>query len=213
MESGGGRLDPETTRIQRIYDRGGVRLTPSDDSWLIRGSREWLAARARGRTLEVGIGGGATIAHYPPDVVLTGIDVSPVMLAAAQARADTLGRTVELRLGNASELEAADATFDTVVCCLVLCTVPDDRGALLEAARVLRPGGHLLAVEHVRSPHRLVRWLEMAWEPVSVRQSGDHLTRDPVDHLSVAGFDIVALERLRLGFIERLDAVRRPVRQ
>ena len=162
MESGGGRLDPETTRIQRIYDRGGVRLTPSDDSWLIRGSREWLAARARGRTLEVGIGGGATIAHYPPDVVLTGIDVSPVMLAAAQARADTLGRTVELRLGNASELEAADATFDTVVCCLVLCTVPDDRGALLEAARVLRPGGHLLAVEHVRSPHRLVRWLEMA---------------------------------------------------
>lgn len=201
--------DPETTRIRGIYDKGGVRLTASDGSWLLRASREWLASRARGETLEIGIGGGATIAHYPADVRLTGIDLSPVMLAAAHDRAVALGRPVELRLGDASHLAADDATFDTVVFCLVLCTVPDDRAAIAEAARVLRPGGRLLAVEHVRSPHRLIRWGERLWEPVSLRQAGDHLTRDPVDHLSATGFEIEELERLRLGFIERLAAVRR----
>ncbi len=201
--------DRETRRIRGIYDRGGVRLTPTDDSWLLRGSREWLASRARGETLEIGIGGGATMPHYAADVRLTGIDLSPVMLTAARDRAAALGRPVELRLGDASHLDADDATFDTVVFCLVLCTVPDDRLAIEEAARVLRPGGRLLAVEHVRSPHRLIRWGERLWEPVAVRQSGDHLTRDPVDHLAGAGFEIEALERLRLGFIERLAAVRR----
>jgi ubiquinone/menaquinone biosynthesis C-methylase UbiE len=204
--------DRETERIRAIYDRGGVRLTASDGSWLLRGSREWLGSRARGETLEIGIGGGATMPHYPSDIRLTGVDVSPVMLAAARQRAVTLGRPVELRLGDASHLAFEDASFDTVVFCLVLCTVPDDRLAIEEAARVLRPGGRLLAVEHVRSPNRLVRWAERLWEPVSMRQAGDHLTRDPVDHLEASGFEIEALERLRFGFIERVAAVRRPAR-
>jgi ubiquinone/menaquinone biosynthesis C-methylase UbiE len=199
----------EIDRIRAIYDRGGVRLTPGDDSRLLRGSREWLASRARGDTLEIGIGGGATIPHYPADVRLHGIDLSPVMLAAARDRAAATGREVDLRLGDASRLDAPDASFDTVVFCLVLCTVPDDRLAIAEAARVLRPGGRLLAVEHVRSPHRLVRWLERLWEPVAIRRWGDHLVRDPVDHLSAAGFEIETIERSRLGFVERVAAVRR----
>jgi len=82
--------------------------------------------------------------------------------------------------------------------------------ALNEAARALRPGGRLLAVEHVRSPDALVRLVERLWEPIGVHQDGDHVLRDPVDHLASAGFAVETLVRSRLGIVERLVAVRLP---
>ena len=205
-------IEAETERVRAIFDRRGHALTPRDGGFLFGDARRWLASRARGDTLEVGIGTGLTLAHYPPDVRLTGIDLSPVMLAAARARATALGRDVTLRMGNAMALEAADASVDTVVFCLVLCTVPYERGAILEAARVLRPGGRLLALEHVRSPHAVVRLVERLWEPIAVRQDGDHMLRDPLDHLAPAGLEIETLERSRLGLVERLVAVRTSAR-
>jgi SAM-dependent methyltransferase len=201
-------IEAESERVRAIYDRRGPALTPRDGGFLFGDARSWLASQARGDTLEVGIGTGLTLAHYPPDVRLTGIDLSPVMLAAARVQAKVLGHAVTLRLANAMALDAADASFDTVVFCLVLCTVPDDRRAIREAARVLRPGGHLLAVEHVRSPHTLVRLVERLWEPIAVRQDGDHVLRDPVDHLASAGFVVETLVRSRLGIVERLVAIR-----
>jgi ubiquinone/menaquinone biosynthesis C-methylase UbiE len=201
-----GSWDAQSERVRSIYDRRGQSLTPRDGGFLFGDARAWLAAQARGDTLEVGIGTGLTLAHYAPEVRLTGIDVSPVMLAAAQARAAALGRDVTLRLGEGMALDAADASFDTVVFCLVLCTVPDDRRAISEAARVLRPGGRLLAVEHVRSPNHLVRLVERLWEPIAVRQDGDHVLRDPVDHLASAGLVVETLLRSRLGIVERLVA-------
>jgi SAM-dependent methyltransferase len=199
--------DPETERVCAIYDRRGASLVPRDGGFLFGDARHWLASRARGDTLEVGIGMGHTLAHYPPEVRLRGIEPSPVMLAAARTRANALGREATLRSGDAMALDFANASFDTVVFCLVLCTVPDDRRAISEAARVLRPGGRLLAVDHVRSPHRLVRFVERLWEPMAVRE-GDHVLRDPLDHLTSAGFAIETLERSRLGIVERLVALR-----
>jgi SAM-dependent methyltransferase len=201
-------MDPETERIRAIYDRKGANLTPRDGGWLIGDARAWVASRARGETLEVGIGSGRTLAHYPPEVRLTGIDPSPVMLGVARTEAARCGREVVLRVGDAMALDAQDRSLDTVVFCFVLCTIPDDRRAILEAARVLRPGGRLLAVEHVRSPNRLVRFIERLWEPIGVRVDGDHMLRDPVDHLASAGFVVETLERGRLGIVERLSSRR-----
>jgi ubiquinone/menaquinone biosynthesis C-methylase UbiE len=200
-------LNAETERVRAIYDRHGEALTPGD-GFLLGDARRWLASGARGDTLEVGIGTGYTLAHYPPDVRLTGVDISPVMLAGARARAAALGRDVTLRLGDAMALDVPDGSFDTVVFCLVLCTVPDDRRAILEAARVLRPGGRLLAVEHVRSPNAVVRLVERLWEPLAMRRFGDHMLRDPVDHLPSAGYTIESVDRRRLGIVERLIARR-----
>ncbi len=201
--------DPETERVRGIYDRRGASLEPREGGLLLGDARRWVASRAQGDTPEVGIGRGHTLAHYPPGVQITGIDVSAVMLEGARERARALGREATLLLGDAMNLEFADESFDAVVFCFVLCTVPDDRHALDEAARVLRPGGHLLAVEHVRSPNRVVRLVERAWEPFARRQ-GDHMLRDPADHLAAAGFAMETLERGRFGIVERLVARRLP---
>jgi len=77
-----------------------------------------------------------------------------------------------------------------VVATLCLCTIPDERRALAEAYRVLRPGGRLLLLEHVRSPVGPVRWVPRMLDPALVRLAGDHLLRDPLDHLASLGFAV-----------------------
>jgi ubiquinone/menaquinone biosynthesis C-methylase UbiE len=77
---------------------------------------------------------------------------------------------------------------------------------LSEAFRVLRPGGGLVAVEHVRSPRRGVRAVQRMLDPLVVRLAADHLTREPLDHLGVVGFQVDTVERLKLGIAERVSA-------
>ena len=124
----------------------------------------------------------------------------------ARQRAGALGREVDLRVGDAQALDLPDARFDTVVATLALSSIPDDRRAVAEARRVLRPGGRLLLLEHVRSPLLPVRLLQRLLDPLFVRCYGDHLLREPLDHLAAAGFVVDRVERSKAGVIERLVA-------
>ena len=159
--------------------------------------------------LELAVGTGRNLPHYTADVRLTGIELSPQMLAIARQRAEQLGRDVDLRIGDAQALELEDQSFDTVIITFGLCTIPDDRGAATEAHRVLRPGGRLVLLEHVRSPSRAVRAAQRMLDPLSVRFGADHLVRDPVDYLENVGFEIESVERLKWGIVERVVARRR----
>ena len=132
------------------------------------------------------------------------------MLDLARRRAEECCRAVRLTDGDASALPFDAESFDSVVFSLSLCSIPDDRRAIAEAVRVLRPGGRLVALEHVRSPNRLVRTLERLVEPIAVRRSADHLLRDPLDHVLTAGLAVETLDRRRAGLIERLVAVKPP---
>lgn len=196
--------DSESERIRRIYDRRATAPPPRKDANL-----RWLCERAEGETLEIGIGQGRTLPFYPRDVHLTGIELSGIALAAARRRADALGMHSTLRLGDASALPYPDCHFDTVVFCFVLCTVPDDRRAVAEAVRVLRPGGRLLLLEHVRSPNRIVRLLERLLEPIEVRRMADHLLREPLEHVLAEGLEVETLERSWFGVVEKI-AARKP---
>jgi ubiquinone/menaquinone biosynthesis C-methylase UbiE len=128
------------------------------------------------------------------------------MLAIARRRAEQLGHPADLRLGDVQALEFPDQSFDNVTCTLGFCTIPDTRAAAAEAFRVLRPGGQLLLLEHVRSPASIVRGGQKLLEPLAVRFEADHLLREPLDYLPGVGFEIDEVKRSKWGIVERLRA-------
>jgi len=187
------------------YDRDMRRLEPL---LFGRDARPWVCAQAGGDVLEVAIGTGLNLPLYPSGVQLTGVDLSPVMLAAAAKRASDLGLAVELSEADAHHLPFADASFDTVVCTLSLCSVADDRAAIAEMYRVLRPGGRLLLLDHVGATNRFLLALQRLWEKVTVRVAGDYQTRHPLPLVEQAGFVVQDSRRSRAGTVERLRAVK-----
>jgi ubiquinone/menaquinone biosynthesis C-methylase UbiE len=175
---------------------------------LFGGGREWVCSQAVGDVLEIAIGTGRNLPYYPGSVRLTGIEYSPKMLEIARERAADLGREVDLRLGDAQALDFPDESFDTVICTFALCTIPDDRKAVAEARRVLRPGGHFVLIEHVRSPALPVRAVQRVIDPLSVRFGGDHIAREPLEHLKSENFRVERVERAKLGIVERIAALK-----
>jgi ubiquinone/menaquinone biosynthesis C-methylase UbiE len=198
-----------TERVRRHYDRSAGsydRIISWAEKALFGGAREWVCSQARGEVLEIAVGTGRNFPFYPEGVRLTGIELSPKMLNLARRRARELGRDADLRVGDAHNLPFLDASFDTVVVTLALCTIPDDRRALAEAARVLRPGGQLLLLEHVRSPVLPVRLLQRVLEPLTLLLDHDHLLREPLRHVEDAGLVVERFESSKLGMVERLQA-------
>ncbi len=172
------------------------------------GGREWLGARARGRVLEVAVGTGRSLPFYPADVALTGVDLSPQMLAIARERAAAGSRSVVFIEGDAERLPVDDASFDTVVCALSLCSIPDPAAAIGEMRRALVPGGRLLLLDHIASTWPPVRAAQWLLERVTIRTAGEHFTRRQLPLVRAAGFEVVEVERLKAGSVERIHAVK-----
>jgi len=199
----------ETQRVRRIQDKEAPRYDRQMaffDRILFAGGREWACSQVDGEVLELAVGTGRNLPYYPAGVRLTGIELSPQMLEIGKRRAEELGRDVDLRIGDAQALELEDQSFDTVIITFGLCTIPDDREAVAEAHRVLRSGGRLVLLEHVRSPSRTVRAVQRVLDPLSVRFAADHLLRDPLDYLGNVGFEVESVQRLKWGIVERVVA-------
>lgn len=201
----------ETQRVREIW----AKFAPKYDRQmafferiLFGGMREWACSRARGDVLEVGVGTGRNLEHYPPDVRLTGVDLSPETLEIARGRAAALQREVDLRVADAQELDLPDERFDTVVSTLTMCSIPDYRAALAQARRVLRGGGRLVMVEHVRSPSTGVRVGQRLLNSLTVRFGADHLLREPIEAVRRMGFEVLEFERLKWGIVERAVATK-----
>jgi len=202
----------ETERVRRIQDKEAPRYDRQISFFeriLFGGGREWVCSQAEGDVLELAAGTLRNLPHYPDGVSITAVELSPEMLAIGRQRAEELERDADLRVGDVQALDFDDQSFDTVVCTLGLCTIPDPRKAVAEAHRVLRPGGKLLLLEHVRSPALPVRTIERLLDPLAVRFAADHLTREPLEHLEAEGFEVQRLERSKWGIVERV-AARKP---
>ena len=173
-----------------IYDR----LMAGTEKAGMQDMRAELVAQASGRTLELGAGTGLNLPHYGEavtELVLTEPD--PFMAKKMRERlADdppAAGSVVVVE-APAEQLPFEDASFDTVVSTLVLCTVSDPDRAAGELARVLRPGGRLLYLEHVRSEsERLSRWQDRLERPWGWMAGGCHPNRPTTATLAAAGFE------------------------
>ncbi len=202
----------QTERVRRHYDRSAGsydRIIAWAERAFFGGGREWVCSHARGEVLEIAAGTGRNLPFYPREVRLTLIELSPEMIEIARHRTRNLGVEADLRVGDTQDLPFPDASFDTVVATLALCTIPDDRRAVTEAARILRPGGRLLLLEHVRSPLLPVRILQRVLNPLTVLLGHDHLLREPLRHVQDAGLVVERLARSKWGLVERL-AARKP---
>jgi ubiquinone/menaquinone biosynthesis C-methylase UbiE len=201
--------DQRAQRLRRYWDNHARSYDKQIAFWerrLFGDGRQWVCAQATGDVLEVAIGTGRNLSYYPTGVRLTGVDFSPAMLELARRHADQLGRTVDLRLGDAQVLDLPDASFDTVVCTLSLCAIPDQRRAIAEMRRMLRPGGRLLLLDHVAAAPRPARAIQWLLERITVPLGGEHLRRRPLRQVQAEGFQIEQRERSKLGIVERLVA-------
>ena len=155
------------------------------------GLRRELLAPLTGKVLEIGVGTGLTLPHYPASVALSGIDPDSDKLVRAGRRRGVHISPPTFVTGDGDALPFADASFDAVVISLVLCSVPDPRRTLTEVWRVLKPGGELRALEHVRAPNAVLaasqRAITPAWKLIA---GGCHLDRDTVSDIVAAGFTV-----------------------
>jgi ubiquinone/menaquinone biosynthesis C-methylase UbiE len=198
-------------RWRRYWDRKAGDYDREMAAWdrkLFGDSRQWACGRATGEVLEVAVGTGLNLPHYPATAAVTGVDLSDGMLAIARTRAAELGSTATLRQGDAHDLPFPAESFDTVVCTFGLCAIPDADLALREMARVLRPGGRLILVDHVPSTNLFLRALQWLVERVTVPLAGEHFLRRPVAQVRALGLDVTEQERFKAGLVERLVAVR-----
>lgn len=206
-----GATDPQTRRQQRAWRRQAAsydRTVERAERGMLEGSREWVGARASGRVLEVAVGTGRSLPYYPEGVELVGIDLSPEMLTIARERATATGLHAELREGDAEALPFDDASFDTVVCALALCSIPRPPVALAEMARVVVPGGSVVLVDHTRSDRAVVFAGQWLIERFTIPMQGEHLTRRHRGEVEAVGLEVVEHERLRSGAVERIRATR-----
>jgi ubiquinone/menaquinone biosynthesis C-methylase UbiE len=206
-------VDPKATnqtqaryqRIAPLYDRMEVFAERSYQPWR---ARLWSMVRGP-KVLEVGVGTGKNMPYYPEDVDITAIDLTPGMLDRARKRAAKLNISIELQLGDTQNLDFPEGTFDDVVETFVFCSVPDPMLGLKELARVVKPGGRVLMLEHVRAANTVLGTLMDVLNPVVVRISGANINRRTVDNVGQSGLRLEQIEDLGKGDIFKLIVARR----
>lgn len=202
--------------IAKLWDRAFAsiydRMTAESERAGMSDKRHDLVADARGDTLELGAGTGLNLRHYPPAVSrLVLAEPSRFMAAKLRERVarEAGGRRVEVVEAGGEALPFADDEFDTAVLTLVLCTIDNPAAALREIARVLRPGGRLLFLEHVRSRHPgVARWQDRLEKPWKAIGNGCRCNRDTLATLEASP---LTLERVRDDKLPKAPPIVRPL--
>ena len=177
------------------YDRMSAKIERAG----LRAHREELLAGASGQVLEIGAGTGANLGLYGSELEsLTVTEPEAPMLKWLECHVqERLPLTTVVR-APAEDLPFADGTFDTAVSTLVLCGVDDQERALRELRRVLRPGGKLLFIEHVRSDEASLARKQDRMNGLNHFLVGCDCNRTTLDSIQAAGFGVIRLERTTL---------------
>jgi ubiquinone/menaquinone biosynthesis C-methylase UbiE len=182
--------------VEGVPDLLGVRLL-----------RRRLLRRASGRVLEVAVGTGKNLRYYSPGCRITAVDVSIEMLKVARQRAASLSVDISFLLADAEALPFADQSFDTVVSSLSTCTFPNPVAVLHEMARVCKPAGRILLLEHGRSDREwLGRWQDRR-DDRHAKQLGCHWNRETLELVRQAGLKVQNSRRVFFGVFHQIEAV------
>lgn len=188
-------LAPSYDRAEAVFER-----------LILARMRRRLADRVEGRVLEVAAGTGANFPYYPAGVRLTAVDLSDAMLAEARRSGKAKRRETDLGVMDAQRLAFRDGVFDTVVCTLALCTIPDPVAGVREVMRVCRTGGRLLFLEHVKSPVGMVGWVQDRLADWHFRRSCCRWNQDTRGILASAGLAATPLDERFLGVFLVLES-------
>lgn len=201
------------TRIRDLYDqraRTYDKTVGCSEKIMLGNLRREFAAELHGQTLEIAIGSGLNLPGYPTAVTrAVGVDLSHGMLREARLRGRSGGDLLLAQM-DAQHLAFPDQSFDTVAVSLALCTIPDPLLTLGEIARVCRPGGRIVLLEHVRSPLLPVAVVQRLLSPLQERFIGCHLDRETIALVQRLGFRIVSERRHLIG-VFRLVVAEPPV--
>lgn len=211
---------PQHGQEHETNQQGFDRIAPMYDKWMplverilgITETRPEICAKARGEVLDTGTGTGRNFPYLPPTVRITGVDLSPAMLAHAQERAASLGLHVRLLVADGASLPFPDASFDTVIDALGLCSYRDPVSVIREMARVCRAEGQLLFLEHGQSSVGWIRKLQALRD--RLRPHADcHWNRVPQELMKEAGLTVIEHRRYRFGIVSAILAKPSPMRE
>jgi ubiquinone/menaquinone biosynthesis C-methylase UbiE len=190
-------------KVRRIYDQDPEAYHRAMSSrfteWMLGGRRRKVGETVRGLVLDVGFGTGLSVPHYPADVRVVGIDISPKMLEVGKRFAKEHGRHADVLVMDAERLALPDHVFDSVAFNLCLCTIPNPEAAVREGVRVAKLGAPMVFLEHVRSHLLPVAFLEEAVNPAMVALQADHFNRRTAEVVRRSGVEVISIDRWFAG--------------
>jgi len=187
-------------QVMEIYNQRGRKYLQTNNRvvWAAQ-HRHRLLREAQGKTLELGVGAGANLALYPPDVELTAVDFSPVLLQAADQHAKALERPVTFIQSDVETLFFSENSFDTIVSTLTLCAYQDPVAVLRHMNEWCKPDGNILLFEHGLSSHSFINWLLNGLENWNLRTQGCHSNLDIHGVIQASEIDVQKMESAYLG--------------
>ncbi len=172
------------SRIAKFYDK-------MEEMMMFNNYRKEVVEKAQGNILEVGIGTGENLKYYKKVQKVTGVDFSPGMLKIAKEKAEIMDMDVELQEMDIQKMTFSENSFDIIVSTCVFCTVPDPIAGLREVFRVLKPGGKVIFLEHMKSRNIVLNILLYIMNIFSRLILGTSMVRRTQENIENAGFKVV----------------------